>query len=100
VVLPQDLEVKADIPWTCQTIDFKPGGSRIMFVNLEHPLNKSDRVHGTLSFEWEGVPIEYSVEAIDARRAQHFRSVPHSALGAKKSPTKRSESGGCAVGER
>ena len=53
-----------------QTIDFKPGGSHVMFVNLKHPLTKGDRVKGTLIFERAGtVQIEYNVEGIGAQRA-------------------------------
>jgi copper(I)-binding protein len=53
-----------------QTIEFKPGGSHVMFVNLKHPLSKGERVKGTLIFEHAGtVQIEYDVEGIGARRA-------------------------------
>ena len=53
-----------------QTIDFKPGGSHVMFVNLKHPLSKGDHVKGTLIFERAGtVQIEYNVEGIGAQRA-------------------------------
>jgi periplasmic copper chaperone A len=53
-----------------QTIEFKPGGSHAMFVNLKHPLSKGERVKGTLVFEHAGaVEIEYSVESIGAQTA-------------------------------
>jgi len=43
-----------------ETIAFTPGGSHTMFVNLKHPLSKSERVNGTLIFERAGkVQIEY-----------------------------------------
>ncbi len=55
-----------------QTIEFKPGGSHAMFVNLKHPLNKGKRVKGTLIFEHAGmVPIEYQVEGIGAQTSGH-----------------------------
>ena len=51
-----------------QTIEFKPGGSHAMFVNLKHPLSKSEHIKGTLIFEQAGtVQIEYTVEAIGAQ---------------------------------
>jgi copper(I)-binding protein len=53
-----------------QTIEFKPGGSHVMFVNLKHPLSKGEHVKGTLVFEHAGtVQIEYDVEGIGAQRA-------------------------------
>jgi periplasmic copper chaperone A len=51
-----------------QTIEFKPGGSHAMFVDLKHPLSKGEHVKGTLIFEHAGtVQIEYSVEGIGAQ---------------------------------
>jgi hypothetical protein len=51
-----------------QTIEFKPGGSHVMFVNLKHPLSKGEPHKGTLVFEHAGkVEIEYSVEGIGAQ---------------------------------
>ena len=53
-----------------QKIEFKPGGSHAMFVNLKHPLRKGEHVKGTLIFEHAGtVQIEYDVEDIGAQRA-------------------------------
>ena len=52
-----------------QTIEFKPGGSHAMFVNVKHPLSKGEHVKGTLIFEHAGtVQIEYNVEGIGAQR--------------------------------
>ncbi|HEY5380543.1 MAG TPA: copper chaperone PCu(A)C [Pseudolabrys sp.] len=70
----KDIEIKPG-----QTIEFKPGGSHIMFVSLKHPLNKGDQINGTLVFEHAGtVQIEYSVEGIgsqiwpsDMKQMQH-----------------------------
>jgi copper(I)-binding protein len=51
-----------------QTIEFKPGGSHAMFVNLKHALNKGEQIKGTLIFEHAGtVQIQYSVEGIGAQ---------------------------------
>jgi copper(I)-binding protein len=52
-----------------QTIEFKPGGSHAMFVNVKHPLSKGEHVKGTLIFEHAGtVQIEYNVEGVGAQR--------------------------------
>jgi hypothetical protein len=52
-----------------QAIEFKPGGSHVMFVNLKNPLSKGEHINGTLVFERVGkVQIEYSVEGIGAQR--------------------------------
>jgi periplasmic copper chaperone A len=52
-----------------QVIEFKPGGSHVMFVNLKHPLSKGEHINGTLIFEHAGkVQIEYSVEGIGAQQ--------------------------------
>jgi periplasmic copper chaperone A len=52
-----------------QTIEFKPGGSHAMFVDLRHPLSKGEHIKGTLIFEYAGtVQIEYDVEGIGAQR--------------------------------
>ena len=61
----KDVEIKPG-----QTIEFKSGGSHVMFVNLKHPLSKGEHVKGTLIFEHAGtVQIEYDVEGIGAQRA-------------------------------
>jgi copper(I)-binding protein len=52
-----------------QSVEFKPGGDHVMFVNLKHPLSKGDRLSGTLVFERAGkVNVEYSVESLGAQR--------------------------------
>ena len=51
-----------------QTIEFKPGGSHAMFVNLKHPLSKGEHFKGTLIFEHAGtLQIEYDVEGVGAQ---------------------------------
>jgi copper(I)-binding protein len=58
-----DIEIKPG-----QTIEFKPGGSHVMFVDLKRPLSKGEHISGTLVFERAGkVQIEYSVEGIGAQ---------------------------------
>ncbi len=52
-----------------QTIEFKPGGSHAMFVDLKHRLSEGEHIKGTLIFEHAGkVQIEYDVEGIGAQR--------------------------------
>jgi periplasmic copper chaperone A len=51
-----------------QAIDFKPGGSHVMFVGLKHPLSQGEHVKGTLIFEHAGtVQIEYDVQGVGAQ---------------------------------
>jgi copper(I)-binding protein len=51
-----------------QTIEFKPGGSHVMFVGVKHPLSQGEHVKGTLIFEHAGtVQIEYDVQGIGAQ---------------------------------
>ena len=50
-----------------QTVEFKPGSYHIMFMNLNGPLEKGQRIKGTLTFEKAGpVDIEYVVDAMGA----------------------------------
>lgn len=61
-----------------QTIEFKPGGSHVMFVDLKHPLNKGERIKGTLIFEHAGtVQIEYDVEGIGAQMGPDIKQMQH-----------------------
>ena len=65
-----DIEIKPG-----QTVEFKPGGSHVMFVGLKQPLAKGERIKGTLVFEHAGtVPVEYSVEGIGAK---HMEGMQH-----------------------
>jgi copper(I)-binding protein len=55
-----------------QTIEFKPGGSHVMFVGVTHPLSQGEHVKGTLVFERAGtVQIEYDVQGIGAQSGPH-----------------------------
>jgi copper(I)-binding protein len=50
-----------------QTVELKPGGFHIMFVDLKQPLNKGDHFKATLVFEKAGmVEVEYDVLAMGA----------------------------------
>jgi copper(I)-binding protein len=52
-----------------ESIEFKPGSSHIMFVNLGQQLQRGATVKGTLTFERAGtIQIEYTVEAIGAQQ--------------------------------
>lgn len=68
-----DIEIKPG-----QTIEFKPGGSHVMFVNLKHPLSKGERISGTLVFKRAGkLQIEYSVEGIGSQAPQDMGHMQH-----------------------
>jgi copper(I)-binding protein len=55
-----------------QTIEFKPGGSHVMFVGVTHPVSQGEHVKGTLIFEHAGtVQIEYDVQGIGAQSGPH-----------------------------
>ena len=58
-----------------QTVEFKPGGSHVMFVGLKRRLAKGEHVKGSLVFEHAGtVPVEYIVESIGAT---HMEGMQH-----------------------
>jgi len=60
--LSKGLEIKPG-----ETVEFKPGSYHIMFMNLKEPLEKGQRIKGTLTFEKAGpVDVEYVVEAVGA----------------------------------
>ena len=55
-----------------QTIEFKPGGSHVMFIGVKHPLSQGEHVNGTLIFEQAGtVQIEYDVQGVGAQTGPH-----------------------------
>jgi copper(I)-binding protein len=61
--LKHGLEIKPG-----QTVELRPGAFHLMFVDLARPLQKGDRVKGTLVFEKAGkVDVDYVVEAIGAQ---------------------------------
>jgi periplasmic copper chaperone A len=50
-----------------ETVEFKPGSLHVMLTGLKQPLQKGQKVKGTLEFERAGkVDIEYAVEALGA----------------------------------
>jgi periplasmic copper chaperone A len=50
-----------------ETVELKPGSFHIMLVGLKQPLEKGQKIKGTLVFEKAGtVEIEYAVEALGA----------------------------------
>jgi copper(I)-binding protein len=53
-----------------ETVELKPGGFHVMLTGLKQPLEKGQKVKGTLEFEKAGkVDIEYAVEAVGAPSA-------------------------------
>jgi periplasmic copper chaperone A len=67
--LKSGLEIKPG-----QTVELKPGSFHLMFVDLTRPLQKGDRIKGTLVFERAGkVDVDYAVEAIGAQPAHGQR---------------------------
>ena len=55
-----------------KSVELKPGGYHIMFMQLKQPLKAGDTIKGTLTFEKAGaVPVEYKVEAMGAGGGDH-----------------------------
>jgi copper(I)-binding protein len=53
-----------------ETVELKPGSFHAMLTGLKQPLEKGQKVKGTLEFEKAGkVDIEYAVEAVGASSA-------------------------------
>jgi copper(I)-binding protein len=49
------------------TVELKPGSFHVMFMDLKQPLEKGQKIKGTLEFEKAGkIDIEYAVEAMGA----------------------------------
>jgi hypothetical protein len=49
------------------TVELKPGGHHIMFMELTKPLERGQRIKGALTFEKAGtIEVEFSVEAVGA----------------------------------
>jgi copper(I)-binding protein len=48
-----------------ETVELKPGSMHVMLMGLKQPLEKGQKVKGTLEFEKAGkLEIEYAVEAL------------------------------------
>ncbi len=71
VMKMRQLEGGLDIP-AGATVELKPGSSHLMFMKLTAPLEAGTKVKGSLIFEKAGeVPVEFAVEAIDAKAMGH-----------------------------
>jgi copper(I)-binding protein len=67
--IPGGLEIKPG-----QTVELKPGGYHVMFMDLKVPVEQGKRVKGTLVFEKAGnVDVEYAVEAIGGSGSSSHR---------------------------
>ena len=65
--LPKGLEIKPG-----ETVELKPGSFHLMFMELKQPLEKDQRVKGSLVFEKAGtIEIEYAVEAVGGASGGH-----------------------------
>ena len=65
--IPGGLEIKPG-----QTVEFKPGGYHVMFMDLKTPLQQGRSVKGTLVFEKAGtVEVQYAVEAMGGSAPAH-----------------------------
>lgn len=63
--LGQGLEIKPG-----QTVEFKPGGYHVMFVNLAKQVEQGQRIKATLQFEKAGkVDVEFVAEGIGAQQS-------------------------------
>lgn len=63
--LAKGLEIKPG-----ETIEFKPSGYHVMFVDLKQPFKKGEHIKATLQFEKAGkVDVEFYVESIGAQNA-------------------------------
>jgi periplasmic copper chaperone A len=66
-MLPKGLEIKPG-----ETVELKPGGYHLMFVDLARPLKADDVVKGVLRFERAGeVAVEYRVAPLGAPSGGH-----------------------------
>lgn len=54
------------------SVELKPGGYHIMFLDLKSPLKEGTSVDGTLTFEKAGtVPVQFQVEGLGASGSAH-----------------------------
>lgn len=74
--LEKGLEIKPG-----QTVELKPGGYHVMFIDLKAPLKEGETIKGTLIFERAGtLNVEYKVEA----RGSSGQGNPHGGHGSMK----------------
>lgn len=63
--LPNGLEIPPG-----QTVELKPGGYHLMFMDLKEPMKEGEKVKATLRFEKAGpVDVEFTVQSIGAQAA-------------------------------
>ncbi len=64
--LEKGLEIKPG-----QTVELKPGGYHVMFLDLKSPLKEGESIKGTLVFEKAGtIEVEYKIESRGASGGQ------------------------------
>lgn len=67
IMTMRPLEKGIEVP-PGQTVEFKPGGYHLMFMDLKQPLKQGEMLKGTLTFEKAGsVDVEFKVESIAAK---------------------------------
>jgi copper(I)-binding protein len=65
--LPNGLEIKPG-----DTVELKPAGNHLMFVDLKRPLKQGDSLHATLQFENAGsLDVIFAVNALGANAPGH-----------------------------
>ena len=72
--LPQGLVIKPG-----ETVEFKPGGYHVMFLDLSKPFTQGEAVKATLQFEKAGkVDVDFAVEGIGAQSGGDHSGGGHS----------------------
>ena len=60
-----------------ETVELKPDGYHLMFIDLKQPLKKGEQIDGTLQFEKAGsVKVQYTVEAVGQKAPAEKSSMP------------------------
>ena len=61
-----------------ETVELKPDGMHLMFIDLKQPLKNGEQVAGTLEFEKAGtVPVQYTVGGIGEKASKpDMKSTP------------------------
>lgn len=78
--LEKGLEIKPG-----QSVELKPGGYHVMFIDLKRPLKEGESVKGELVFEKAGrIAVEYKIESRGAKSGSDGHG-SHSGHGAPKS---------------
>jgi periplasmic copper chaperone A len=71
--LASGLEIKPG-----QTVELKPGGYHVMFLDLKSPLKEGEKVKGTLQFQRAGtIEVEFKIEGRGARGHDHSGGHKH-----------------------